>query len=203
MRAINRRRVMAAMLLAGLATPLAGCATPAVAPVFEAPRWSDKAPLGLVGSRLEAVAGYQLPLGDPAHIETGLPLNLQDQALRWATERLRVAGGGAPVRFTVTEASARRRQLQTDAGITALFTDEQAQQVTLVLAARIEVLSLRGAVRARAEVRVSRATTLPESASPTARDQALYRLTRALLEDFDREMAARMRRHLGRFLVDA
>jgi hypothetical protein len=118
-----------------------------------------------------------------------------NQALQnWAAVRLRVADGEPGLlRFHMTAATAERSSLDGTPGIKGWFTRDQAEQVSVSFAGRLEARRNDGSLIASASAQAAAHRTFAEKTKPAVRRAGLDELVATALAGFDREIQARAR----------
>lgn len=177
---------------------LLGCETPAPAPIYPEPSFTDKTSIRFTVGAIEVVSGYVSP-GKAPNIEHEFPYSPEEMLWQWAQDRLRAGSGPGKATMTIRRASVVEDKLKTDSGFAGLFKREQSTRYTANLEVDIEVSD--GSRLGAATIKVTRSHTFPEDLSLNQRDQARYDFLKQVLDDFDREAERAISRQLGGFLA--
>ena len=86
------------------------------------------------------------------------------------------------------EASVTETRLKTKSGLTGVLTTEQSERYEARVVVEIQITGAADGSTATATVEAERSVTVPEYAGLHEREAAWYRLTQALMADFDAEM---------------
>jgi hypothetical protein len=100
--------------------------------------------------------------------------------------------------FIIADASVVETELKKkEEGITGAFTKEPAQRYDATVEATLTVIDERGTPVRTVTVKAFRSQTVLEGITPNDREQAWYDMTKALMNDFDRQMSAEVSAHFG------
>lgn len=185
------------LALVALAGALASCTSPPPAPTFPDIHFTGEAPIKLAVSNVAVQSDFR-PSYQAPHVEHLFPVPPQHAMENWARDRLVAAGGNATARFVIENASVVEVQLKkTNEGITGAFTKEPAQRYDATLAARLDILDMRGMPVRSVEVKVTRSQSVLEGITPNDREKAWYAMTQGLMQDFDQQMSTQISAHFG------
>lgn len=185
------------LALVALAGALASCTSPPPAPTFPDIHFTGEAPIKLAVSNVAVQSDFR-PSYQAPHVEHLFPVPPQHAMENWARDRLVAAGGNATARFVIEDASVVEIQLKkTNEGITGAFTKEPAQRYDATLAARLDILDMRGMPVRSVEVKVTRSQSVLEGITPNDREKAWYAMTQGLMQDFDQQMSTQISAHFG------
>lgn len=189
-----------ALILAGAAGLLAGCATPDPTLNFPPLSFADRAPIGLRVGELRIVDEVVPPLAAP-NVEHLAPVAPAAAAERWARDVLSAVGGEGSAVLAIREGAIVETALEKTGGLKGLVIIDQAERYDARIAARLDILD--GANRRRGEARAeaARFMTVAEDASPNDRQQLWYTLVRDTANDFANAMEAAIRRELAPFVA--
>jgi hypothetical protein len=196
MKAPRLRQVFVLAALLGLA---AACASPPPRPTYPDLRFTDRVPIQLDIARVELVTTYQPPF-KPPNVEQQFPVQPAHAMENWARDRLKPVGRGGRAVFTIRDASVIETELQLPSGLTGAVTTAPSERYDLKLEASLQLIDDSGATRT-ASVRVARSQSVLEGISPNERDRAWYDMTKAAMDDFDRQMENEIRNNFGDFVV--
>jgi hypothetical protein len=179
------------VLFAGAGILLLGaCSGPELGPV-EPVSFAGRPQIRLNVARVETV--------DQTVPSTGSNLTQSPAAAirSWGAARLRAEGHEGVARLIIQQATLTTQRLEPKSGVAALFNDQPAQKLTLLLAARLEIGHVGMITGGYADVRVERSTTLTDGSS----NADLVRTRNGLLQDgmgdFDRQFEANIRQYLA------
>ena len=194
-----RLSLMGMMVLAALASPLAGCGSePPPKQNFADLRFTNEPPLRIGVAAIEINDEYR-PNFDPPHYEQRLPIPLPHVADNWARDRLRAVGTSGRAVAVVIDASAVEINLPKETGmITTTFTNQLDTQYHARVGIRVEARDDRGGGTIRmAEAHAERAVTTVEGTTLDERDRMLYRMESELMADLDRQLETQIRNNFG------
>ncbi|MGH7079146.1 MAG: hypothetical protein ACREFU_13765 [Acetobacteraceae bacterium] len=176
-----RRRAFLVLPLA-----VASCATGApVGENFPALRYTYLPELKLNVASIEIENEWQ-PRGDVDHVESLAPETPLAALRQMAKDRLAAYGTSGKAIFVIEDASLVR----------------QGSNVVGTFAVRLDVYSANGTTAGFAEARVSQTAHAPSGTGPPLRE-ALYSLTRQLMNTMNVEFEFQLRRTLGEWLVSS
>jgi len=136
---------------------------------------------------IEVESRYSMPMVVP-NVEHKIPQSPEKIMRRWASDRLHPSGGNLIGRVVILDASLTEHALATDGTLKAVFTNEQALRYQAVAEAVLEIRDAAGTFLGNASARVTRTLTVPEKASLSEREQALFDLVDQMMQDFNVEM---------------
>jgi hypothetical protein len=192
-------RVRPAFLALAVIAPvlLAGCA--AEVPVQKLPdlTFAHLPPLQLAVQRVQTESHFASTLRAP-NVEHTFPVPPVRALERWAGERLKATGRGAPARFTILDASVTETKLPRDTSWRGTFTKQQSERYDARVEAAIDIQD--GFRRGSANAIVTRWTTIAEDASLNERERIKFDLVEKLMKDFDAEIEKNVRQHLANWV---
>lgn len=189
----NPLRILILVLVAVL--PLTACQTPVVRTLPEL-TFGHLPVIKLAVSEIRVESRYRPAMRAPwvDHQFTTPP----DQVMqRWGKDRLAAVGGRDVAVFTVVDAGVREVRLKTTQGVRGVFTKDQSERYEARLEAKLEIYNGHGLPAGHASAVVTRNRTIAEDASLNDRERLWFEMTEALMQQFDMEMEARIRGHLG------
>lgn len=158
---------------------------------------SGEAPIRLAVGGVDIRNDYKASF-QPPHVEHLFPIPPAHAMENWAHDRLVAAGGNARAVFIIADASVVETELKKkEEGITGAFTKEPAQRYDATVAATLNLIDERGTPVRTVTVKAFRSQTVLEGVTPNEREQAWYDMTKALMNDFDRQMSAEISAHFG------
>ena len=180
-----------------LAALLAGCETQMPAQKLPDLTFAHMAPLNLAVQRVEVNTRFQPTLRAP-NVEHTFPVPPARALERWASQRIKATGGGAPARFTILDAAVTETKLPRDASMRGYFTKQQSERYDARVEATIDIQD--GLNRGSANAIASRWTTVAEDASLNERERIKFDLIEGLMKDFDAEIEKNIRQHLANWV---
>ena len=148
----------------------------------------------------------EIEVGDPApgavQITGSAPIRPEQEMRRMAEERLVPVGTEGQARFLVTTARFTRERLAAQGGLTGMFSGEPGESLTCQLVCRLEILSPEGRRVAFVEAEARRNRTLPDGASPAARNRAAEDVVREAMDQLNVEFEFHIRRTLRGWLSE-
>ena len=174
---------------------LAACETTPPPSTFPELSYGHLAPLRLDVKSLEVVSEYAAPLAPP-HVEHEFPWPPADVLARWARDRLQPVGERDTARFIIHDARVTETALVKETGFKAVFTRQQSERYDAVVEATLEIRAPGTPARGHAAARVTHSTTVSENTSVNERKRIWFRMTEALMADFNTEMERNIRRYL-------
>ncbi len=178
---------------------LVGCETSLPSQRLPDLTYSHLRPLVFDVGSVAIALDYQAPLAAP-NVDHLFPVPPAEGLRRWLSGRVKSGGGDGDVRFVITDASVIETRLALKKGLTGAFTKEQSERYDARIEAVLEIRDGGGARLGFAEANVTRSTTVREDANINERELAWFKLTEALMKDFDAEMEKSIRRHLIKWL---
>ena len=188
------------LLLFFAAGLLAACETPMPVQTYPDITFDHLSVLGINVAEMEVVSTYQSPMASP-NVEYRFPVPPETALRRWATDRLKAKGAKGSARFTILRAEVIETPLEIEEGLAGTFKTEQSERYDAKVEATLEILDAKGFRKAFATAHVFRSRTVGENASISAREQAWFSLTEALMRDFDAEMEKNIRAYVGGYLM--
>lgn len=159
-------------------------------------------PVRLLVNDVQVISRFQSPLREP-NIEHELKTAPENALRQWAQAKFRPAlSGDHQLRVTIRDASVKKEKIETDSGIVGFFTDEQKFRYTARADVLVEVY--RGSALSRLawiEASAVREMTTPESTSLRDRDDALFEMTEALIQEIDVKTSEATGLHFAPFVV--
>ncbi|PWR22623.1 hypothetical protein [Zavarzinia aquatilis] len=193
---LSRRELLIALPLTGL---VGACASKDPAPSFPAFSFAG-APL-LFNVADIATENTFSPLGT-GHVEADFDVSPQVAFENWMGDRVQAAGSNGHMTVTLLDASAVEEYLPVTTGIEGAFRSEQGRKVTARLSARFRAKVTNGESGSEAESTITAEyfATMAKDVSFTERRQALYAISRELINEFDARAMAALRRDMRAFL---
>lgn len=192
------RMSILALFLASIGV-LAGCASSVEQQRLPSLSYGHLGALNLDTARIEVASEFVAPLKAP-NIEHQVPEAPEKAMRQWGNDRLLAAGKSGTARLTILDSSVTETRLPMDKGISGAFKKEQASRFDSAVEARLELFDDRGFRRGIAAARVTLSRTIGEEATLNERDKALFTLVEDLMKQFNVQMEANIREHLGGFL---
>jgi hypothetical protein len=176
---------------------LTACESAPPRPNFPDIHITGEAPIRLAVGGVDIRNDYKASF-QPPHVEHLFPIPPAHAMENWAHDRLVAAGGNARAVFIIADASVVETELKKkEEGITGAFTKEPAQRYDATVAATLNLIDERGTPVRTVTVKAFRSQTVLEGVTPNEREQAWYDMTKALMNDFDRQMSAEISAHFG------
>jgi hypothetical protein len=193
-RAMNLLRLLSPMVAILVLT---ACESAPPRPNFPDIHISGEAPIRLAVGGVDIRNDYKATF-QPPHVEHLFPIPPAHAMENWAHDRVVAAGGNARAVFVIADASVVETELKKkEEGITGAFTKEPAQRYDATVAATLNLIDERGTPVRTVTVKAFRSQTVLEGVTPNEREQAWYDMTKALMNDFDRQMSAEISAHFG------
>ncbi len=178
---------------------LGGCATTVSRPTVPELSYKHLPSLNFSVERIEFVEKFISPLQSP-HVEHLFPTPIVQALKRWRDDRLQAVGGSDVMRIIVEDASAVAEELETNEGLEAWFTTEQAEKVDARIQVRIEIVDGNGKMKAYTSTEAERSRTTPENITLNERDKIYNDLTMVLMNDFNASQEQGIRLYFQRYL---
>ena len=176
---------------------LTACESAPPRPNFPDIHVSGEAPIRLAVGGVDIRNDYKASF-QPPHVEHLFPIPPAHAMENWAHDRVVAAGGNARAVFVIADASVVETELKKkEEGITGAFTKEPAQRYDATVAATLNLIDERGTPVRTVTVKAFRSQTVLEGVTPNEREQAWYDMTKALMNDFDRQMTTEISSHFG------
>ncbi len=200
-RIASRSRLLRGLLIAVTAWLAVACQVAPPANGWPEITFQHRPTLRFDAAEIVVEQSYDAPL-DPPHVVHLFPVSPGEAAVRWARDRLVAAGAAGRLIYDVREASVVEVALQTESGLTGLFTAEQSERYDARLFVEVRLLDDRGMTRAVVEAGAERSITVPEDATLREREEAWFRLTEALMRDCDAELEKALYRYMAAHILN-
>ncbi len=178
---------------------LGACEVPRERPLTGPVSFSKLPKINLNVAKIDVKRIYKTPLKFP-NIEHEMPDQLLDAAERWAKDRLRAVGKYGVASLTIDRASVVEVKLEKAGGIRGAFTNDQSERYDIVLSVGIEVLKAASGGQATARTTVRASRTISENATLAERERLWEQMNNEVMDEFNQDFEARLRRHLSAFL---
>ncbi|HEV2546110.1 MAG TPA: hypothetical protein VGU20_02120 [Stellaceae bacterium] len=179
---------------------LTACESAPPRPNFPDIHITGEAPIRLAVGGIDIRNDFK-PSFQPPHVEHLYPIPPAHAMENWARDRLvGLVGGNSNARavFVIADASVVESELKKkEEGITGAFTKEPAQRYDATVEATLNIIDDRGTPVRTVTVKAFRSQTVLEGITPNEREQAWYDMTKALMNDFDRQMTTEISAHFG------
>ncbi len=189
--------VPAIVLVGGLS--LAACELRPPRPEYPPLSYSEQAPLRFDVAEIVVEQAYK-PSSQAPNVELLFPRRPDQAAADWAGDRLVAAGSTRRLRFIVSDAPVTATALKTKTGITGAVTIDQSERFDATLTIDVQIVENDGFIAGSATATARRSVTLPEDASLNDRERTWYKLTKALMDDMDRQLEQVLTKVFFRFL---
>ena len=183
-------------LLLAAAAMLAACESPPPRPTFPDIHFTG-APIRLAVASVDVASEFKSSFQAP-HVEHLFPVPPQRALENWAHDRLVAEGGAARARFTIQDASVIETELKKkDEGISSAFTKEPSERYDATVQATLQIVDDHGLAVRTVTVKASRTQSVLEGITPNDREKTWYEMTKALMDDFDKQMQTEISSHFG------
>jgi hypothetical protein len=191
------RQIFVAFAFA-VAGTLAACTSPPAPPTFPDIHFTGETPIRLAVSTVQIRSDFRPTFQSP-HVEHLFPVTPEHALDNWVHDRLVAAGGSnAYARVVIKDASVVEVELKKKKeGITGVFTTEPAQRYDASIDATLQIIDDTGTPVRNIDVQVTRSQSVLEGITPNQRDQVWYDMTKTVMDDFDKEMTAKISAYLG------
>jgi hypothetical protein len=179
-----------------VAATLAACESPPPRPTFPDIHFTG-APIRLAVSAVEVQSEFK-PSFEAPHVEHLFPVPPQRALENWAHDRLVAAGGPARARFVINDASVVETVLKKkEEGISGAFTKEPSERYDATVQATLSIIDEHGLAVRTVAVKAGRTQSVLEGITPNERERTWYEMTKALMDDFDKQMEIEISSHFG------
>jgi len=187
--------VFCAILLAGV---LAACTSPPPRPNFPDIHFTGNPPIRLNVGAVEIKENFHPPMKAPNvdHLYPVTPIHALEN---WAHDRLAAAGGTNHAVFVIDDASAIETDLPPTTGVRGWFTTDQSERYDMTVSGTLTLYNASGAMLVSTTAKATRYQTVAQDITPNQRDQTWYDMTKAILDDFDKQMDSDIRRDFTGF----
>ena len=149
-------------------------------------------PIQLDVATVEVIDVYRAP-GGGANVEHLFPTPPQAAVRRWVADRIRPVGRDGVLRVVIMDAKVVEESLKPSG---SCFTKEPAERYTGRLEVLLEADSPGRRTTGNAVVVVDRSITVLEDISLAERSRAWFKMTEAMMADFNKAMEGQIRQHL-------
>ncbi len=122
---------------------------------------------------------------DAPHVTHKFPVSPEKALIRWAEDRLQIAGQKNTARLTITRADAQEIRLKIDKSFTGTFKNQQSDRYDTFIAAQLEILDERNIRQAIVTASAEQSITVSEATSLADRRKIWYNLVEKLMDKFD------------------
>ena len=137
---------------------------------------------------------------DAPHVAHKFPISPEKALIKWAEDRLQIAGKKNTARLTITRADAQEIGLKLDKGFTGAFKNQQSDRYDTFVDAQLEILDERNIRQAIVTARAEQSTTVSEATSLADRRKIWYNLVEKLMHQFDAAMQKSIEGNLQSYL---
>lgn len=176
--------ILAPFVFAVVALVATACAMPSSQKPSPQFMWQRYPALYLGVSNIQVIEEYAPP-SDKQHIENLLSPSLPAAVAQWARGRFVAGGADSTLIITIRNASMVKKELPRTKGIKGLFTIDQAERYDATIEVEFKVDGVIFGRTGQGSLVVSRGMSLPETASPAARDAAWVKIVENLMTDAD------------------
>lgn len=198
-RTLSRALRPALLVLAFVA---GGCASPGepAAPVGDI-RFDGEQPIVLDVARVAVEPGQPGEAeGADAAARDAIDVAPSTAMRRWAEDRLEAAGSSGEARFDVVSARVETERLPRAKGAVGLFGSAPGTRYTMTVEGRLTIVAADGR-SAMASAKVVRKKSMQGNRTREERRYFRATLTETTIAEFDRQMAAAIRRHLNAWVL--
>ena len=195
---IGWRVFLSALALGSLFLTL-GCETPVAMQKLPKLTFVHLQPFSVNVASIEIVNQFSSKMKAP-HIEHRLPTSPTTALIQWAKDRLKATGKFGKLRIFIEDASATEIRLDLDKSLKGQFTKQQSHLYKFSLRVTALLTDASGTLLGSAKATATRSATLREDISLNERQRAWFDLMDRLINDFDRQMEANLKQHLGSWL---
>jgi len=128
-----------------------------------------------------------VPPNGPPNVDHLFPVKPVDAAIRWAGDRLVVAGTHRIAKFIVKDASVIEEPLETTEGLTGTLTNDQSERYVAKIVVELQILD-GGRTEGTTVAEAVRRVTVPEDITLNERERVWYRLTEEIMSDINKEL---------------
>ena len=137
---------------------------------------------------------------DAPHVAHKFPISPEKALIRWAEDRLQIAGKKNTARLTITRADAQEIKLKLDRGFKDVFKNQQSHRYDTFVEAQLEILSERNIRQAVVTAKAQRSISVSEATSLADRRKIWYNLIEKLMVDFNAAMQQSIEKNLQGYL---
>lgn len=197
----RRFSLASTLALALAAVGVAGCSLTAPEEEYPELTYRHLPPLELAVGRVEITTRYIPPMKEP-NVDHRSPVTPHAALRRWASDRLKAAGGQYIAELVILDASIREVPLKVTGGIKGYFTNDQSARYDARAAVRLEIREPGGRQIAFVTARAMRSLSVAEDSSIADRERVLFALTEDIVSDINLRFEAEARRHIGAYLIN-
>ena len=192
------RIFLSALTLSSLFLTLA-CETPVATQKLPKITFVHLQPFNVDVASIEIVNQFSGTMKAP-HIEHRLPTSPATALIQWVKDRLKATGNLGKLRIFIEDASATETRLDLDKSLKGQFTKQQSHLYKFSLRATALLTDASGTHLGSAKATATRSATIREDISLNERQRAWFDLMDRLINDFNRQMEANLKQHLGGWL---
>ncbi len=137
---------------------------------------------------------------DAPHVAHKFPVSPEKALIRWAEDRLQIAGKKNTARFTILRADAQEIPLKVDKGIGGVFKNEQSERYDTFVEAQLEIFDERNIQTVVVTARAEQSITVSEATPLADRRKIWYNLVEKLMAQFNTVIEENITKNMQSYL---
>jgi hypothetical protein len=179
---------------------LSACQTTVNQQTFPTMTFQYLSPIKLLVSDIKLISEIKLKVEAP-NVAHKIPIAPEEAVIRWAKDRLLIAGNKNIAKMVIMQANAREIKLDLDKNLMGIFKNQQSHRFEAIIEARLEILDENYFRQAFVISRAQKSITVAEATSMSDRREIWYNLIELLMTDFNLVMQKNIKEKLQNFLL--
>jgi len=178
---------------------LASCKTGIYRQEFPTMTFKNLPSINLKVTDIEIVSKFTRGI-NPPNVAHKIPISPDRALIRWAKDRLSIAGTKNTARLTIIRADAAELDLKLDKSLAGIFKNQQSHRFETLIEAKLEIFDEINVRRAFIKGKAEQSITVSEATPLSNRQQIWYNLVEKLMNQFNREMQNNINQKLADYL---
>ena len=153
----------------------------------------------LMVSDIKLISNVKLSFDAP-HVAYKLPVSPEKAIIRWAKDRLSIAGNKNTAQMIIIRAEAQEVKLELDKSLVGIFKNQQSHRFETFIEARLEILDEKNIRQAFVTGKAQQSITVSEATSLSDRRKIWYNLVEKLMAKFNLIMQKNVDQKLQNYL---
>ena len=178
---------------------LTACQTTAYQQNFPTMTFKYLPAIKLMVSDIKLISNVKLSFDAP-HVAYKLPVSPEKAIIRWAKDRLSIAGNKNTAQMIIIRADAQEINLDLDKSLLGILKNQQSHRFETFIEARLEILDEKNIRRAFVTGKAQQSITVSEATSLSDRRKIWYNLVEKLMAEFNLIMQKNVDQKLQNYL---
>jgi len=179
---------------------LASCKTSVYRQEFPTMTFKKLPSIKLKVTNIEIISKFKQGI-NPPNVAHKIPISPDRAIIRWAKDRLSIAGIKNTARLTIIRADAKEIDLKLDKSLIGIFKNQQSHRFETSIEAKLEIFDEINVRRAFIEGKAEQSITVAEATPLSNRQQIWYNLVEKLMAQFNLEIQKNINQKLANYLL--